>query len=115
SVALISVALADVRACPEPIQLSKKPQLTGDLMITNTTSPAYTGRRVVIVGGGVAGLSLARALKTAGPSPLVIERSRDWPDTGTADYLPANAVRALDRLGIGDDVAAAAHPIRRQR
>jgi 2-polyprenyl-6-methoxyphenol hydroxylase-like FAD-dependent oxidoreductase len=89
---------------PEPIQLSKKPQLTGDLLISNTTSPAYTGRRVVIVGGGVAGLSLARALKNAGHSSLVIERSRDWPDTGTADYL-----------GIGDDVAAAAHPISRQR
>jgi 2-polyprenyl-6-methoxyphenol hydroxylase-like FAD-dependent oxidoreductase len=84
-------------------------------MIGNTTSPAATPRRVVIAGGGVAGLSLARALKNAGHSPLVIERSSEWPATGTADYLPANAVRALDRLGIADDVAAAAHPISRQR
>jgi 2-polyprenyl-6-methoxyphenol hydroxylase-like FAD-dependent oxidoreductase len=76
--------------------------------------PAYTRRRVVIVGGGVAGLSLARALKNADHPPLVIERSPEWPATGTADYLPANAARALDRLGIGDDVAAAAHPISRQ-
>jgi 2-polyprenyl-6-methoxyphenol hydroxylase-like FAD-dependent oxidoreductase len=83
-------------------------------MISNT-SPATTPRRVVIVGGGVAGLSLARALKNAGHSPLVIERSPEWPATGTADYLPANAVRALHRLGIGDDVAATAHPISRQR
>lgn len=87
----------------------------GDIMISNGTSPAYTGRRVVIVGGGVAGLSLARALKNAGHSPLVIERSPEWPATGTADYLPANAVRALDRLGIGDDVTAVAHSINRQR
>ena len=84
-------------------------------MIGNTTSPTATPRRVVIVGGGVAGLSLARALKNAGHSPLVIERDPEWPATGTADYLPANAVRALDRLGIADDVAAAAHPISRQR
>ena len=69
----------------------------GDIMISNGTSPAYTGRRVVIVGGGVAGLSLARALKNAGHSPLVIERSPEWPATGTADYLPANAAHQDSR------------------
>ncbi|MFL6047771.1 MAG: FAD-dependent monooxygenase [Propionibacteriaceae bacterium] len=84
-------------------------------MIINSTSTKHTGLRVVIAGGGIAGLSLARALVQAGHNPLVIERSTEWPTTGTAHYLPANALRALDGLGIGEEIASAAHPIGRQR
>jgi 2-polyprenyl-6-methoxyphenol hydroxylase-like FAD-dependent oxidoreductase len=84
-------------------------------MITNLTSTNPTGFRVVIAGGGIAGLSLARALKDAGHNPVIIERNREWPMTGTAHYLPANALRALNGLGIGEEVRAAAHPISRQR
>ena len=36
-------------------------------------------------------------------------------DDDTAHYLPTNALRALDQLGLGEAVAAAAHPISRQR
>ena len=84
-------------------------------MINNASSTMDTGRRVLIAGGGIAGLSLARALQGAGHEPLVIERNSEWPATNTAHYLPTNAIRALDQLGLGDAVAAAAHPIRRQR
>ena len=35
--------------------------------------------------------------------------------TDAAHYLPSNAIRALDQLGLGEAVAAAAHPISRQR
>lgn len=84
-------------------------------MITSSTSTMHTGLRVIIAGGGIAGLSLARALKQAGHNPLVIERSTEWPTTSTAHYLPANALRALDGLGIGEQIAAAVHPISRQR
>jgi 2-polyprenyl-6-methoxyphenol hydroxylase-like FAD-dependent oxidoreductase len=84
-------------------------------MINNTTSTSRLERRVVIAGGGIAGLSLARALQDGGHHPLIIERNQEWPTTGTADYLPANAMRALRRLGVGDEVAVAAHPISRQR
>ena len=72
-------------------------------------------RRVLIAGGGIAGLSLARALKDAVHNPLIIERSQEWPTTDAAHYLPPNALRALDQLGLGEAVAAAAHPISRQR
>ena len=84
-------------------------------MINNDTPQTHTGLRVLIAGGGIAGLSLARALKDAGHDPLVIERSQEWAVTNTAHYLPSNAIRALDQLGLGEAVAAAAHPISRQR
>jgi 2-polyprenyl-6-methoxyphenol hydroxylase-like FAD-dependent oxidoreductase len=84
-------------------------------MISNATSNSHTGQRVLIAGGGIAGLSLARALKDAGHHPLIIERNQEWPAAGTAHFLPANALRALRRLGIGEEVAAASHPINRQR
>jgi len=86
-----------------------------DNMINNGTPPTHSGLRVLIVGGGIAGLSLARALKDAGHDPLVIERSQEWAVTNTAHYLPSNAIRALQQLGLGEAVAAAAHPISQQR
>jgi 2-polyprenyl-6-methoxyphenol hydroxylase-like FAD-dependent oxidoreductase len=86
-----------------------------DIMINNAGARMNTGRRVLIAGGGIAGLSLARALQDAGHDPLVIERSQEWPATNAAHYLPTNATRALDQLGLGEAVAAAAHPISRQR
>jgi len=86
-----------------------------DNMINNGTPQTHSGLRVLIVGGGIAGLSLARALKDAGHDPLVIERSQEWAVTNTAHYLPSNAIRALQQLGLGEAVAAAAHPISQQR
>jgi 2-polyprenyl-6-methoxyphenol hydroxylase-like FAD-dependent oxidoreductase len=84
-------------------------------VISNTTSNSHTGQRVLIAGGGIAGLSLARALKDAGHEPLIIERNQEWPAAGSAHFLPASALRALGRLGLGEEVAAASHPINRQR
>ena len=84
-------------------------------MINNGTPQTHSGLRVLIVGGGIAGLSLARALKDAGHDPLVIERSQEWAVTNTAHYLPSNAIRALQQLGLGEAIAAAAHPISQQR
>ena len=84
-------------------------------MITNSASTNHTGLQVLVAGGGIAGLSLAKALQDAGHHPLIIERNTEWPMTGTAHYMPANALRALNGLGVGPEVAAAAHQISRQR
>jgi cation diffusion facilitator CzcD-associated flavoprotein CzcO len=54
-----------------------------DTMINNDTPQTHSGLRVLIAGGGIAGLSVARALKDAGHDPLVIERSKEWPATST--------------------------------
>lgn len=71
--------------------------------------------RVLIVGAGIAGLALARALYQRDINIEVVERMTEWQPTGAGLYLPANAVRALNELGIGSALAARANPIGRQR
>jgi FAD-dependent urate hydroxylase len=73
------------------------------------------GVRVLIVGAGLAGLALARALRQADIGAELIERQAGWDAGGTGIYLPANGVRALAALGLGDAVAAAAVGIPSQR
>ena len=55
-------------------------------------------RRILIVGGGIAGLALGRALREQGVVPEIIERAPSWPTHGTGLYLPGNGVRAEGRL-----------------
>ena len=69
--------------------------------------------RVLIVGAGIAGLALARALHQRGITAEVVERATEWEAGGAGLYLPGNAVRALGEFGIG--LAARANPIARQR
>jgi 2-polyprenyl-6-methoxyphenol hydroxylase-like FAD-dependent oxidoreductase len=71
--------------------------------------------RVLIVGAGIAGLALARALRSHGIACDLIERSAAWSHPGTGMYLPANAVRALDDLGLAAALRDQATEIARQR
>ena len=61
---------------------------------------------VLIVGAGIAGLALGRALRARGISAEIIERTTAWTPAGTGIYLPANGVRALQSLGLGDAVTS---------
>lgn len=63
-----------------------------------------TGRRVLVVGGGIAGLSLVRALQRRGIDTDVVERVATWSPSGAGIYLPANGIRALRQLGLGDQL-----------
>jgi 2-polyprenyl-6-methoxyphenol hydroxylase-like FAD-dependent oxidoreductase len=71
--------------------------------------------RILIVGGGIAGLALARALREQGIVAEIIERTASWPVGGTGLYLPGNGVRALGALGLADTVLARAVRMSYQR
>ncbi len=71
--------------------------------------------RVLIVGAGIAGLALARALRMRGITADIVERTAEWDASGAGMYLPGNCARALEGLGIWTDVATRASPIVRQR
>jgi 2-polyprenyl-6-methoxyphenol hydroxylase-like FAD-dependent oxidoreductase len=71
--------------------------------------------RILIVGGGIGGLALGRALRQHGLDPEIIERAGSWPTTGSGLYIPGNGVRALKRLGLADEVLAGAVCLSHQR
>jgi FAD-dependent urate hydroxylase len=79
------------------------------------SAPSPDTRRVLIVGGGIAGLALARTLASTGVSLDLIERERVWRPAGTGIYLPGNASRALRALGLEAQVASRAFEITTQR
>jgi 2-polyprenyl-6-methoxyphenol hydroxylase-like FAD-dependent oxidoreductase len=62
--------------------------------------------RVIVVGGGIGGLSTAIALDRTGHDVVVLERAPSIDPVGAGISLFANALRGLARLGVHDDVAA---------
>jgi FAD-dependent urate hydroxylase len=71
--------------------------------------------RVLVVGGGIAGLATARALLRRDIRPDVVERAAGWSHPGAGMYLPANSVRALGALGLQAALLGRACVITRQR
>ena len=69
--------------------------------------------RILIVGGGIAGLTAATALHRQGFKPELIERSAAWPAIGAGIHLPANGVRVLRALGLDEAVDKGATEVRR--
>jgi 2-polyprenyl-6-methoxyphenol hydroxylase-like FAD-dependent oxidoreductase len=73
------------------------------------------GVDVLVVGAGIAGLAVAGRLHEWGANVDVVERAVGPSMVGAGIYLPANAVRALDTLGLAGQVAARGVRITRQR
>jgi 2-polyprenyl-6-methoxyphenol hydroxylase-like FAD-dependent oxidoreductase len=71
-------------------------------------------QRVLVVGGGIAGLATARALLQQGIEADVVERAAAWSHPGTGMYLPANSVRAMSSLGLQASLLDHAYEIKRQ-
>jgi 5-methylphenazine-1-carboxylate 1-monooxygenase len=61
--------------------------------------------QVIVVGGGIGGLSLALSLHQAGIAVRVYEAVRDLVPLGVGINLQPTAVRELTELGLGDDLA----------
>jgi 2-polyprenyl-6-methoxyphenol hydroxylase-like FAD-dependent oxidoreductase len=70
--------------------------------------------RVLIVGGGIAGLSLACALRQRGVSFVVVERQDATRSAGLGLNLPGNAIQALLRVDPGGDITRRGMPIQRR-
>lgn len=64
---------------------------------------------VLIAGAGIAGLCTALGLLRAGVSVRVLEQAAELREVGAAVSLAPNATRALDSLGVGDALRAAAN------
>ncbi|MEU0006051.1 FAD-dependent monooxygenase [Streptomyces sp. NPDC006314] len=60
--------------------------------------------RAIVIGGGIGGLAAAAALYGRGWGVTVLERAPTLEPVGAAISLAPNALRALDVLGIGDEI-----------
>jgi salicylate hydroxylase len=67
--------------------------------------------RVVIVGGGIGGLTAALALHSAGADVGVYEQAAQLGEVGAGVQLFPNSMRVLQRLGVGEEVARHAAPV----
>ena len=71
--------------------------------------------KVLVIGGGIGGLSTTLSLRAAGFDVDVIERDPAWGVYGVGIIQPANALRALDVLGLARACVEAGQPIRGDR
>jgi 2-polyprenyl-6-methoxyphenol hydroxylase-like FAD-dependent oxidoreductase len=71
-------------------------------------------QRVLVVGGGIAGVATARALLQQGIEADLVERAAGWSQPGTGMYLPANSVRALATLGLEAALHDRAYEVKHQ-
>ncbi len=60
--------------------------------------------RIIVVGGGIGGLTAAIALRKVGIDVQVYERASALREVGAGITLSANALEALDALGLADDI-----------
>lgn len=68
---------------------------------------------VLIIGGGIGGLTSAIALGQKGFSVEIIEKDPDWSVYGVGIIQQSNVIRAVAELGIIDDYLAAGFPFNR--
>lgn len=69
--------------------------------------------RVIVVGGGIAGLATGIALRRAGIPFTLIERAPELRNVGAGMQVWTNGVWALERLGLSDKADAIGNPIER--
>lgn len=67
-----------------------------------------TNRTALVTGAGIGGLAVAVALAQAGRSPVVLEEADVVEPLDGSVFLDANALAALDVLGVGDLVRSRA-------
>jgi 2-polyprenyl-6-methoxyphenol hydroxylase-like FAD-dependent oxidoreductase len=71
-------------------------------------------RCVLVVGGGIAGFAMMRALGQQSISAVLVDRLNGPPDAGLGLNLPGNAVRALRDLGVAESLKERGVSVRRR-
>jgi len=66
------------------------------------------GLDILIIGGGIGGLTAAIALRAGGHRVTVIERDPEWSVYGVGIIQQGNVLRAMAQLGLLDDYLSAA-------
>ena len=66
------------------------------------------GRKVTVLGAGIAGLTVARALALRGAEVTVLEQADALREVGAGVQISPNGVRVLKALGLGEAFAAVA-------
>jgi 2-polyprenyl-6-methoxyphenol hydroxylase-like FAD-dependent oxidoreductase len=66
-----------------------------------------------IIGAGIGGLSAAIALQQLGQKVIVLERASELKEMGAGIVLSANAIYALEKLGVADQVRNAGSPVKK--
>lgn len=70
-----------------------------------------TGLRVAVAGAGIGGLTAALALRAKGIDATVYEQAHELKALGAGVSIATNGSRILNKLGVGDAVAAIAGPV----
>jgi hypothetical protein len=70
------------------------------------------GFKIIIVGGSIAGLTLAHCLDRAGIDHIVLEKANDIaPQVGTSIGVSPNGARILDQLGVYEEIEKCIEPL----
>jgi len=71
--------------------------------------------KIIVVGGGIGGMTAAVAMAQAGMAVTLLEAAPQFGEIGAGVTLSPNAMKALDHIGICEDVARAGIEPTRQR
>ena len=68
---------------------------------------ALEGMNIVVLGGGIGGLAVARALRLRGADVMVLEQADAIREVGAGLQISPNGFRVIDALGLGDRLRGA--------
>ena len=95
------------------VVIDGKKQFSASLLwIWPRRAMASSGLKVIIVGGSIAGLTLAHCLERAGIEYVVLEKGSDpAPQVGASIGILPNGARILDQLKLYDEVESHIEPL----